>query len=1047
MSIAASSRRTFAAVTRLRRSACLLVILLLPWGGFAYWMGQDAMGGPPVWVDPYSGQIITLAQLDALAADADADGLDNAEESRLGTDPLDPDSDMDGLPDGLDPAPLDWANPSPFNGVTWYADAGRDADADGVINYYDPYPYDMYDGRGSFVVDSDRDGIADAADPAPDDPLNYSFGNGISWGDDALGDADHDGTPNFWDTEPFGGADADSDGFPNETDPAPFDPENYSPVNFLRWFWDALGDANGNGVANFFDPDPHSRPPSEVMVSSPSAGISHLFVRRNGDFDEGKRNAGAADGFAPDCADDSLRAQTEGGGLVGRVIVKDLVPVRIAFPSVYRDAGGCVRIASIGGEGLLRIHAVRDRGEASEQSWVVPFDSAITEPSEGQDGSGRALEYWAEGVRAGVVELEFRFPFRALPAGSRWADFEGPDDLVFRQTIRVYEAVLAVDGNRDGLVDAEASVDGTSLLRPFRFWINEDSDSQTGRTPLGRARGGDASEEIIDASVRDYDFPGDGVRAIACRRDLEDFTLLRLRVAGLSDLLRSGRLRIGFRWSDAQEGPSPAVNIFRCPAGIRQAKDYLADDSKAALLIGARPVARVHAMVGDEVRWLSSECIGDEAATGDSILSFVFEGAGAGCARLSLVLEISGEEGGADSAPVRLEGRGVWLRLMHAGRMIDRAYAELNGLRDAEAIPDPWTAPVAAVSFVRAEGPQAFERDPDETDECVIYVHGWRMDEAESLNWAEMSFKRLWHLGYRGRVAAFRWPTPHALYAPGTAVAWRNLFTSTNMEGMLTYNRGEYRAWHSGAALAMFVAALQSESRGTQVGFAPAKTKIFAHSMGNVVVGAGLRQGMRLGDYVMQHAAMAAMAYDDNPVLQSAYLRRATPDTETDASDPEFANRVLGLSGVFRTRYFDDVRITNFFLRKDSALWWWRMNQALRKPERSFRVRYEYRRERIPHGSHHLYLRPGPGVTAHDVLDLPEAMAFVTQARSDAAGAEPLTHGSVTASLDLNGPSLVFGDDHSAEWNRRIQGAYPYWERLSFSLGLTMNSPRSVDAD
>ena len=64
--------------------------------------------------------------------DTDGDGLSDAEEDFLGTDPLDRDSDDDGTPDGQE------ANP------------GQDSDGDGLINGLDP--------------DSDNDGLADGTE-------------------------------------------------------------------------------------------------------------------------------------------------------------------------------------------------------------------------------------------------------------------------------------------------------------------------------------------------------------------------------------------------------------------------------------------------------------------------------------------------------------------------------------------------------------------------------------------------------------------------------------------------------------------------------------------------------------------------------------------------------------------------------------------------------------------------------------------------------------------------------------------------------------------
>jgi esterase/lipase superfamily enzyme len=107
------------------------------------------------------------------------------------------------------------------------------------------------------------------------------------------------------------------------------------------------------------------------------------------------------------------------------------------------------------------------------------------------------------------------------------------------------------------------------------------------------------------------------------------------------------------------------------------------------------------------------------------------------------------------------------------------------------------------------------------------------MTYEESYNFAETMFKRLWQNGYRGRFAAFRWPT---FYAPDP------------LAPAAKYNESEYRAWYSGHALKQFVDAL-----------APGYSRsITAHSMGNVVTGSALKQGMSINRYVLLQAAIPA---------------------------------------------------------------------------------------------------------------------------------------------------------------------------------------------
>ncbi len=83
------------------------------------------------------------AGTDPLDADTDGDGLDDGEEVDLGTDPLDPDSDGDGAPDG------------------WEAERGSDplvddSDGDGITD-----GEEMRLGTDPASADTDGDGIAD----------------------------------------------------------------------------------------------------------------------------------------------------------------------------------------------------------------------------------------------------------------------------------------------------------------------------------------------------------------------------------------------------------------------------------------------------------------------------------------------------------------------------------------------------------------------------------------------------------------------------------------------------------------------------------------------------------------------------------------------------------------------------------------------------------------------------------------------------------------------------------------------------------------------
>lgn len=237
----------------------IVVLALMPAPSVrSVWIDTDSDTIKDSWEDTVNSTTHSMAALDAMNLDVDGDGAYNSEELNYGSDPFDLDSDNDGLNDGDEIhlaneqamkgySLLMWDSNGDgvsdhddfygFTGVTYPGGAlpsfpnatYSDYDGDGIKNPFDPYPMDPTNNDG------DGDGITDDVDPAPQDASNTSSYNGTAWHGNALGDADYDGVYNFWDAWPDdssnGSNDSDNDGIPNDTDPFASDNSNYSFIN------------------------------------------------------------------------------------------------------------------------------------------------------------------------------------------------------------------------------------------------------------------------------------------------------------------------------------------------------------------------------------------------------------------------------------------------------------------------------------------------------------------------------------------------------------------------------------------------------------------------------------------------------------------------------------------------------------------------------------------------------------------------------------------------------------------------------------------------
>jgi pimeloyl-ACP methyl ester carboxylesterase len=225
-----------------------------------------------------------------------------------------------------------------------------------------------------------------------------------------------------------------------------------------------------------------------------------------------------------------------------------------------------------------------------------------------------------------------------------------------------------------------------------------------------------------------------------------------------------------------------------------------------------------------------------------------------------------------------------------------------------------------------------FEPEPNEPNkDVVVFVHGWRMSPVSSGNFAESMYKRLWHRGFKGRFAAFHWDTWWY-----DAAGWVP-FIGGGIDAYLAYyNDSERIAWQSAAALKTFVNSLPFENKN-----------LVAHSMGNIVTGEALRQGMEVDNYALLHGAVPAASYDGGQHVKQTqqynHLTFTMWDNETPDDDPDSATRAVAYRGRLENV---SGNLINFFLPQDYAtsFAWEVNNEQTKPPDGALMGNYQYQR-------------------------------------------------------------------------------------------------------
>ena len=549
---------------------------------------------------------------------------------------------------------------------------------------------------------------------------------------------------------------------------------------------------------------------------------------------------------------------------------------------------------------------------------------------------------------------------------------------------------IAVDANRDGDIVFEGdSRDITSRDKPFRFWINDDHDGIP-----------NDERDVVPPAESDY---ADGT--IQTMRDLEDFARIHIRLDGLHEQVEDGTLKIGLKFSDASD-ESAAINVYKC-TDADGSTAYLTDEEAALAQVSGQDAQAIGQVTSGDPLMLPPD-FWTGSSEQNSTKYLLFEGSGEGKGQLVLTIHK------ADGTKIA-EGGGCWLDIKDTKKM----YARGNGSSPG------YTSPYSQSSYMGMQTQNGsfdeieFDSPFDEEDKVIVFVHGIHSPALTDPNqikadWyatCETTFKRLWHHGYKGRFAAYKW----AALTPGLP---------------FKFNESEFRGWNFGNALSQFVNSIQR-----------ARKTLLAHSQGNVVCGEALRSGsLSVENYILLQAAVPGGCYDtrDNPI--NNYERflveetdRPTPDTTADLGYRGY----LSSLGVSR-------RVVNFqngidYALVTGAIWGldsnWEKNEVDYKP--NVPVPYGWSTDGYIYNiqknvGNRCELHKLSGFT-RELSDIRESMGFVARPRSKPVGALGATRGSIQSDISLRGTPYNFTDDpkdHGGQWSRSIQRTWDFYSAL-----------------
>ena len=564
-------------------------------------------------------------------------------------------------------------------------------------------------------------------------------------------------------------------------------------------------------------------------------------------------------------------------------------------------------------------------------------------------------------------------------------------------TLYVPDMIIAADNDRDGVVNFASRTDRTYPTNPFTFWINEDSDIGSDDA----ASDADPSANTIDSSLAKP----------TSLRDLEDFARLQFKIEGLpAQFVNNPNLLTKIYLTNLSGTPSLRLFPVTASAG---GLEYLTNFTTASLQILQNAFGVISSSAPLNLpngSWLN-------AGSNAFYIPMIFEGITTGRCVITFGLA-------SNTGPALALSRPFYLDLKPVTQFYEHWTVGDNTTTDWTQIPAVATRTADSAVF-------GLPKSRDDLD-CILFVHGWRMQPWERRAFASTAFKRMWQLGYKGRFGLYSWPTDW------TETAWWDMSLAVNRQN---YDRSEERGWWSSLGLWNLLKDLNKQY--------PERLRLISHSMGGIVSSEALRYRGRqaakpplVQAYIASQAASVAHAYDaTNPAVLSG--------TPVYGFYPRGTNNQPYYTGMKNAVHKDNLgaaQTYNFHNSVDYALTdpqVWPLNQST-KPDFGWTFT-------ISDTGIFTWKRLGlyNAAVLHPKTDAYEIFAHIAPASSKALGAaeDPTHHiqSEIIGAVNLTTPPFSFTsarNDHSGQFNSINMNRRLYWWQVLSTFSLTNNLPR-----